>query len=79
MRGVLIVEADDRLLRERADQLLMDGYEVCAAGTAQAARIKLADAPDALVLCSAGTRPEPTLTSLTELSGTFACFRIVVR
>jgi len=58
LRGVLIVEADDRLLRERADQLLMDGYDVHAAGTAQAARIKLADAPDALVLCSAGTAPE---------------------
>ena len=55
MRSVLIVEADDRLLRERADQLLMDGYEVYAASTAQAARIKLADAPDTLVLCSAGT------------------------
>ena len=58
MRTVLIVEADDRLLRERADQLLMDGYEVDAASTAQAARIKLAEAPDALVLCSAGTAPE---------------------
>jgi len=54
----LIVEADDRLLRERADQLLMDGYEVHAASTPQAARIKLAEAPDALVLCSAGTAPE---------------------
>ena len=58
LRSVLIVEADDRLLRERADQLLMDGYEVHAASTAQAARIKLAEAPDALVLCSAGTAPE---------------------
>ena len=57
MRSVLIVEADDRLLRERADQLLMDGYDVDAASTAQAARIKLAEAPDALVLCSAGTAP----------------------
>ncbi len=58
MRSVLIVEADDRLLRERADQLLMDGYEVDSASTAQAARIKLAEAPDALVLCSAGTGSE---------------------
>ena len=33
LRSVLIVEADDRLLRERADQLLMDGYEVHAAST----------------------------------------------
>ena len=58
MRSVVIVEADDRLLREHADQLLMDGYEVRAASTSQAARIKLAEAPDALVLCSAGTPPE---------------------
>jgi DNA-binding response OmpR family regulator len=58
LRSVLIVEADDRLLRERADQLLMDGYEVHAASTVQAARIRLADAPDALVLCSAGTAPQ---------------------
>ena len=58
MRSVVIVEADDRLLREHADQLLMDGYDVHAASTAQAARIKLAEAPDALVLCSAGTPPE---------------------
>ena len=58
MRSVVIVEADDRLLRERADQLLMDGYEVHTASTVQAARIKLAEAPDALVLCSAGTAPE---------------------
>jgi hypothetical protein len=26
VENVLIVEADERLLRERADQLLMDGY-----------------------------------------------------
>jgi len=58
LRSVVIVEADDRLLRERADQLLMDGYQVYTASTAQAARIKLAQAPDALVLCSAGTGPE---------------------
>jgi DNA-binding response OmpR family regulator len=58
LRSVVIVETDDRLLREHADQLLMDGYEVHAASTAQAARIKLAAAPDALVLCSAGTPPE---------------------
>jgi DNA-binding response OmpR family regulator len=58
LRSVVIVEADDRLLREHADQLLMDGYEVHAASTARAARIKLAEAPDALVLCSAGTPPE---------------------
>jgi len=58
MRSVLIVEADDRLLRERADQLLMDGYQLHTASTAQAARIRLAQAPEALVLCSTGTGPE---------------------
>jgi DNA-binding response OmpR family regulator len=54
----VIVEADNRLLREHADQLLMDGYEVHAASTAREARMKLAEAPEALVLCSAGTPPE---------------------
>ena len=66
MRSVLIADADERLLRERAEQLLMDGYEVQVASTAQAARIKLGDAPDALVLCSAGGRPE-TIALLREL------------
>ena len=66
MRNVLIVEADQQLLRERADQLLMDGYEVHVASAAQAARIKLAEAPDALVLCSAGSGPE-TIGLLREL------------
>ena len=58
MRSVLIVDADDRLLRERAEQLLMDGYEVDAVGTAAAARIKLGEHPEALVLCNAGSPPE---------------------
>jgi DNA-binding response OmpR family regulator len=58
LRSVLIVEADDRLLPERAEQLLMDGYAVDAVSTAQAARIKLAEHPDALVLCNAGSPPE---------------------
>lgn len=57
MRSVLIVETDQQLLRQRADQLLMDGYEVDAASTTRAAQIKLAQAPEALVLCSAGTGP----------------------
>lgn len=66
MESVLIVEADDRLLRERADQLLMDGYNVHAAETVEAARIKLAEGPDALVLCDAGGGPE-TIALLREL------------
>ena len=66
MESVLIVEADDRLLRERADQLLMDGYDVHTASTVQAARIKLAEGPDAVVLCDAGGGPE-TIGMLREL------------
>jgi DNA-binding response OmpR family regulator len=57
LRSVLIVEADERLLRERAEQLLMDGYEVDAVSAGEAARIKLAEHPDALVLCNAGSAP----------------------
>src|SRR5438874_1354579 len=58
MRSVLIVEADDQLLAERAEQLLMDGYAVDAVSAFEAARIKLAERPDALLLSSAGTGPE---------------------
>jgi DNA-binding response OmpR family regulator len=56
--SLLIVDADQERLRERGDQLLMDGYEVDAAATMKAARIKLAQAPDALVLCTARMEPE---------------------
>jgi len=66
MRSVLIVEAEQELLQTRADQLLMDGYEVQVAGTVDAARIKLAEGPDALVLCSAGSGAE-TIGLLREL------------
>jgi len=66
MHNVLIVETDEQLLRERADQLLMDGYEVQTARTAEAARIKLADGPDALLLCNAGGGPQ-TIALLREL------------
>jgi DNA-binding response OmpR family regulator len=66
LRNVLIAETDPQLLRERADQLLMDGYDVHAASTAQHARIKLAETPDALVLCDAGGGPE-TIRLLREL------------
>ena len=58
MRSVLIVESDERLLSERAGQLLMDGYQVDAVSAFEAARIKLAERPDALVLCNAGSGPE---------------------
>ena len=58
MRSVLIVEADERQLSERAEQLLMDGYQVDAVSAFEAARIKLAERPDALVLCNAGSGPE---------------------
>jgi hypothetical protein len=57
MRAVLIVEADERLLSERAEQLLMDGYAVDAVSAFEPARIKLAERPDALVLCNAGSAP----------------------
>lgn len=57
MGSVLIVEADERLLGERAEQLLMDGYQVDAVGAFEAARIKLAERPDTLVLSNAGSRP----------------------
>ena len=66
MQNVLIVETDERLARERAQQLLMDGYQAQLAATAQAARIKLAERPDALVLCNAGGGPD-TIGLLREL------------
>jgi DNA-binding response OmpR family regulator len=50
--SVLLVEADERLVRQRAEQLLMDGYEVDGVSAVDAARFKLAERPDALVLCS---------------------------
>lgn len=58
MPSVLIVEADEQLLRQRAGQLLMDGYEVDAVRTSEAARIKLVERPDMLVLCNAGDGPK---------------------
>ena len=66
MASVLIVEADQRVLSERAEQLLMDGYQVDAVGTFEAARIKLADRPDALVLANDGSGPE-TIALLRQL------------
>jgi DNA-binding response OmpR family regulator len=58
MRSVLIVESEERLLRERAEQLLMDGYAVDAVSVFEAARIKLAERLDALVLSNVGGRPD---------------------
>jgi DNA-binding response OmpR family regulator len=58
VRHVLIVETDQLWLRERADELLMDGYEVTVAAAPDAARIKLGEGPEALVLCNAGTGPD---------------------
>jgi DNA-binding response OmpR family regulator len=66
VQSVLIVESDERLLRERAHQLSLDGYEVQTAQADRQARLKLAEQPDALVLCDAGGGPQ-TLRLLREL------------
>jgi DNA-binding response OmpR family regulator len=50
--NVLLVETDELVLRERTEQLLMDGYAVDAVSRIDQARAKLADGPDALVLSS---------------------------
>ena len=50
--NVLLVESDEPVLRERTEQLLMDGYAVDAVGGIDQARAKLAEGPDALVLSS---------------------------
>jgi DNA-binding response OmpR family regulator len=63
--NVLLVETDELELRERTEQLLMDGYAVDAVGGIDQARAKLAEGPDALVLSS-----EPdTIGLLRELRG----------
>jgi DNA-binding response OmpR family regulator len=49
---VLLVETDELELRERTEQLLMDGYAVDAVSGIDQARVKLAEGPDALVLSS---------------------------
>ena len=49
---VLLVETDELELRERTEQLLMDGYAVDSVSAAAQARVKLAEDPVALVLCS---------------------------
>ncbi len=50
--NVLLVETDELELRERTEQLLMDGYAVDSVSTVDQARAKLAEGPDALVLSS---------------------------
>jgi len=50
--NVLLVETDELELRERTEQLLMDGYAVDGVSAADQARVKLAEGPDALVLSS---------------------------
>jgi DNA-binding response OmpR family regulator len=66
MQTVLIIEAEEWLLRERAYQLTLDGYEVHTAQADRQARLKLADKPDAVVLCDVGGVAE-TLRLLREL------------
>jgi DNA-binding response OmpR family regulator len=66
VRSVLILEADQQVLRERGDQLLMDDYDVHAASSGPEARAKLAEHPDALLLSNAGSAPE-TIALLREL------------
>jgi DNA-binding response OmpR family regulator len=66
VQNVLIIEAEERLLRERAYQLTIDGYEVQTAQADRQARLKLAARPDAVVLCDVGGVAE-TLRLLREL------------
>ena len=49
--NVLLVETDELELHERVEQLLMDGYAVDAVAVTDQARVRLADGPDALILC----------------------------
>ena len=48
--NVLLVETDELELRERTEQLLMDGYAVDSVRAIDQARVKLAEGPDAVVL-----------------------------
>jgi DNA-binding response OmpR family regulator len=61
--NVLLVETDELELRERTEQLLMDGYAVDAVGGIDQARVKLSEGRDAVVLSSG---PE-TIALLREL------------
>lgn len=57
-RRILIAETDPQLARERAQQLQIDGHQPTLALTAYAAALKLAELPDALVLCDLGSPVE---------------------
>ena len=61
--NVLLVETDEFELRERAEQLSMDGHTVDAVGDVDDARGRLAERPDALIL---GDEPQ-TIGLLREL------------
>jgi DNA-binding response OmpR family regulator len=64
---VLVVDADERSLSQRADHLLLEGHEVSVAAAAHAAQIKLAgEQPDVVLLASVGA-PARTLAFLREL------------
>jgi DNA-binding response OmpR family regulator len=66
MQSVLIIESDERLRRERAHQLSLDGFEVQCAQSDREARLKLAEKADAVVLCGIDDGPQ-TLRLLREL------------
>jgi DNA-binding response OmpR family regulator len=63
---VLLVDDDPRRLTKRGDQLLLDGYELSVAGSRRATELKLAEQPDAMILCKLGNGPQ-TLGLLREL------------
>jgi DNA-binding response OmpR family regulator len=65
---VLIAETDQQLAREHTRQLQMDGHQTSLALTARAAALKLAELPDALVLCDLGS-PVQTIALLRALRG----------
>ena len=65
---VLIAETEQQLAREHARQLQMDGHETALALTRHAAALKLAELPDALVLCNLGSAVE-TIALLRALRG----------
>jgi DNA-binding response OmpR family regulator len=50
--NVLLVETDELELRERTEQLLMDGYAVDSVSAVNQARVRLTEGPDAVVLSS---------------------------
>jgi DNA-binding response OmpR family regulator len=63
---VLIAETDQQLAEERARQLQMDAHHISLALTSHTTALKLAELPDALVLCRLST-PVQTIASLRAL------------